>query len=226
MTRPVIKSDETFGRLHIRDLAMPPLTAPPTAEALRIAELEEQVSEMRREADALRQTAATMESAIVEARREALAKGRAEGRKEADDRSSERLTSLKEALEKITGDFRQAVDRLELQSGDLAGLALGRIVGDAALRPGLVADTLRLAATELFRDSVVVAEVSRADFPDAASLEVIRVPQTAPAIEILINDEMASGACRLRLKLGEADLGLDGQVARLRTLIETAAQVG
>lgn len=225
MTRPVIKSGETSGRLHIRGLALPPLAAPPTAEALRIAELEGQVSEMRRETDELRQAAAVLESAIVEGRREALAQGRAEGRKEAEDRSSERLTSLKEALGNIAGDFRQAMDRLELLSGDLAGLALGRIVGEAALRPGLIADTLRQATTELFRDSVVIAEVSRADFPDAVSLERLRLPQTAPAVEVRINDEMASGACRLRLKLGEADLGLDGQVARLRALLETRAQV-
>ena len=226
MTRPVIKSGEMSERLHIRGLAMPPLVAPPTAETLRIAELEGQVSEMRREADALRQEAAALESAIVEARSEALAQGRSDGRKEAEDRTDELLANLKEALGNAAEDFRQAVERLERLSGDLAGLALGRIVGDAGARPGLVADTLRLATTDLFRDSVVVAEVSRADFPDALTLEALRLPQTTPAVEVRINDEMASGACRLRLKLGEADLGLDGQVARLRILLETTAQVG
>lgn len=226
MTRPVIKSDETSGRLHIRGLAIPPLTPPPTAEARRIAELEEQISAMRRETDALQQAAVAMESAIVEARREALTQGREEGRRETEDRSSERLASLKEMLEDVARDFRETMDRLEHLSGDLAGLALERIVGDAALRPGLVAGAIRLAATGLFRDSVVMAEVSRADFPDSTSLEAIHLPQSTPAVRVLINDEMASGACRLRLKLGEADIGLDGQVARIRKLIETAAQAG
>lgn len=212
----VIKSGDPGGEVRVLELDAEPDVATPSDEARHIADLEERLAEAGALIEALRDDLARANSAAQGAWAEGRAAGMVEGRKAAEDRSAALLRRLDQSLEAAGEDFRRHLATFEQAAAGLAGLALGRVVGDPAGRRSLVVETVQRASAELFAGSVVAVEVSAADFPDVLSLEPLR---SEIGREVVVLDALESGACRLRLRLGEIDLGLDGQVARLRTLL-------
>jgi type III secretion protein L len=102
--------------------------------------------------------------------------------------------------------------------GGLAAVALDRIVGHAHGRQALIADTVHRAVSDLFAGSIVAVEVSCEDFADPAPLRAV-VPKDC---DVHLLDGLPSGACRLRLRMGEVDLDLQGQADRLRAVLDPA----
>lgn len=217
----VIKLGDGAGLVRGLMSRSPP--PPLTADARRIADLEARLTEAEGVIVSLREAAASLAIDVETARREGRAEGRIEGRKSADDGAADRLRVLGEAAAAAERAFQDALEELQTSAGDLAALALGRIVGDVAARVDLVAGTVRVALTETFKESVVRVEVARADFPDAEAVRSLDLARIAPSVDIRVAPDLTSGGCRIQLKLGEVDLGLDGQVARLRAVLETSA---
>lgn len=159
-----------------------------------------------------------LSAAVAAARSEGRAQGLIEGAQAAEDRSEALLRVMTDAAATSVTLLGKRLDELQEVVGDLAAVALERIVGDVSSRQSLVVDTVRRAVGALFVGSVVAVEVSREDFPDAVTLQAV-LPQGCEAHSL---DSLPSGGCRLRLRLGEVDLGLHGQVARLRALLDPA----
>lgn len=223
--RAVIKSGDGSGDLRVRGLAVKAPPPVPSAEARRVADLQHQASEAGERIAALEDQVDRLSREALTARREGHAEGLIDGRKAADDQSARLLAVLTDASATASGDFRLSLNALEAAAGTLASLALARVVNDAGSRQSLVVDTVHRAVAELFEGSVVTIEVSPADFPDPASLETIRLPQGSPPIAVRAVRGMASGDCRVRLRLGGIDLGLDGQLARLRAVLESSGDL-
>lgn len=218
----VIKSGADRDGIHIRALmasAAAPVVSP---DARRIIELESRLIQADNQLAELREEVDRMTATALDARREGHAAGVTEGRDAADDRSDELLRLISDAAAGAGADFRTRLESLEGIAAGLAGIALARIVGDMDGRQAMVAHTVRRAVEETFNGSALGIEVSRTDFPDPVSLESIAFPEGVAAIGIRAVDDLPSGGCRVRLKLGEIDLGLDGQVARLRTLFDAS----
>lgn len=213
----VIKSGE--DDLRIRCLGAAPPARPLSEEALRIRALEVELREARAQAAALRAEADRLGPAVAKAREEGRDEGMAAGRREAEDRSAA-------LVELVSGTAAEGLDALRAQvaaladmAGGLAAAALERVVLDPDLRREMVLQTARRAVEQTFADAVVKIEVSSVDFPDP---ELVR-RATPPGCETVARDDLPSGACRLVLRMGEADLDLHGQVVRLRAVLQGGA---
>jgi flagellar biosynthesis/type III secretory pathway protein FliH len=200
----------------VRGLEVAPPPPPVSDEVRRIAALELRLLEMDAQLGTLREENDQLKAEALGAWREGHAKGVEEGRKDAEDRSEALAAGLAKTAGEALAAFRDRLAALEDATGQLAAEALSRIVGDPSERKGLIRDAVRRAAAGVFAGAVVVVEVSEADFQDAEMLKAV----TPADCEIRLVAALPSGACRLRLQMGEADLDLDGQVARLRALLE------
>lgn len=187
-----------------------------TAEALRIAELGRRLEETLTELEDMRAQQAQAQAAIAKARTEGYEAGLVEGGRIADARIAALEKTLTQAATEATAALSASLVHLETAAGELASIALERIVGDPSTRQDLVAETIARAVGVLSADTVVEMEVSSRDFPDLARLEAV-----APAgCKVRALETHPSGACRLRLRIGELDLDLDGQTIRLRALLD------
>lgn len=215
----VIKSGATLAGLEVRGLSTPPSPAPLSADAVLLAETQNRLAAAEREIENLRREKALADVLLQNARREGHAAGVVEGRDSAEKQAAELLKTLQLAATEALSNFNLAVERLEASLGDLTALALQRITGDPALRNDLVLATARHAVGQLIDGVVIAIEVSGRDFVDDAELGKL-LPGQCP---VRIRTDLPSGACRLRLKLGEIDLDLDGQKARLQALLTGTA---
>ncbi len=211
----VIKSGASGRGLQVREFGFEPPPGPASAEQRRIAELEHRLEAALSEAEDLRRRQARADDAIAQARREGHAGGLIEGGRIAADRLAALEETVAQALAEAAAAFAGSLERLEAASGELAAIALERIVGDAGSRRTLILETVGRAVGRLSTEAVVALDVSGADFEDGA-----RLSQAVPdgcAVRVLA--DLPSGACRLRLRMGEIDLDLDGQLARLRAVL-------
>ena len=216
---PVIKSADHEQRTRIRVLSLEQPPATPSPEALAFAELEAQLeaaldreTRLATEADRLRVEA---EAAFARGRQVGIE----DGRRLAEDRSAALLAELATAAAGATAAFRARLDGLEAAAAGLAGLALSRIADHPETRRDLVEGAVRRALAETAAGAVVRVEVSRNDFPDPSALAAAAEAAGAQVVPM----DHPSGACRIILRLGEIDLGLDGQITRLRALMETGS---
>lgn len=212
----VIKSGAAGADIRVRGLAVASPPEMPSAQERRIAELEHRLELAEADLAARDQEIARLSRAADAAQAEGRAQGLVEGRKSADDRSEALHKTLAAAAEASVAAFRDRLAGLEDAVGGLAAIALDRIVAHRSERQALVADTVRRAIAESFAGSVIAVEVSAEDFADIAPLRAMAPPDC----EMRLLKDLPSGGCRLRLRMGEVDLGLQGQVARLSAILD------
>lgn len=216
----VIKSEAVD--LSVRGLTIAPPVPVPSAEVRLIAELKEQVEALRSELSSRDQEIQRLTASATAAFDQGRAEGIEEGRQSAEDHSAALIRTVADTAARGLGAFKQGLTGLEDAAGGLAALALGRIVGQTADRQGLIIDTVRRAVGDLFAGSVVLVEVSQEDFADPAPLRAV-LPK---GCEVHVEEGLASGACRLKLRMGEVDLELQDQVARLRAILDPTGAPG
>ncbi len=179
------------------------------------------------EVERLRTELAARDTAIAD-HADALAAARSEG--EAAGREAAELD--------FAADHAEALERLEQGIGDaLADLAkqlpmaqslallalreaLARLFGDPGEREALLAGLLSHQLDRIGRELAVAVEVSRLDFPDTRDLDRLaeRTGLGAERLKALI--DLPQGACRMRLRLGTIDLGIDRQWNAVRALLD------
>lgn len=212
----VIKSNAGKSSLGVRGLTLDRPPPPVSVEQQRIAALEARLEEATAETARLNGEVRRLEDAVVAARAEGREEGLIEGRAQAEDRTNEQIQAVTEAAREALALLAREIETFQQSAGDLAGLALGRIVGDASGRQSLIIDTIQRSTAGLFADVTVAVEVSASDFPNAAPLRAV-IPA---GCVVHLQEHLPSGACRLKLRMGEADLDLAGQVRRLKAVLE------
>jgi flagellar biosynthesis/type III secretory pathway protein FliH len=212
----VIKSGAVAVDMSVRGLTVAPLPPVPSAEARLIAELERRLEAAQAELGAREQEIERLSSVAAAALSDGHTQGLIEGRKAAEDHSEALIHAVSGAADKSVALFQERLGGLEGAVGGLAALALERIVGPGPDRQALVADTVRRAVADLFAGAVVAVEVSREDFPDA---DLLRAALPLEC-DVRLLDGMPSGGCLLRLRMGEVDLDIQGQAARLRAVLD------
>lgn len=168
------------------------------------------VSELNAEADA--------------AFRKGEAKGREAALREAEDQGQKRLARLEAGIGHAQSAFAEAMENLERLAPALAHEALAAILGQADDRPQLVAAALRNQLQGLEARAIIQVEVSASDFPDDDALA--RLEGTLGSLGPVIHASVAlkSGECRIRLKLGTLEVGLDRQWTGLAALLRDMAE--
>jgi len=217
MTTLIRSSDPARGA-NVRALERRPV-------APAMAPVDPELLALRGEVERLRAKIAEQEvaiadhpSALEKARADGEAAGRVTGLREADDGREALAAKIATATQLALERFAQEVASLERLAPMLAIEGLGRVFEPSDQRAELVRDVIRRQMSGLERQAVVCVEVSSADFPDADAL-----PSVSGA-EVRALDEMKSGDCRIRLKLGALEVGLDQQWDRLREVLIDLAQ--
>lgn len=219
---PVIKSGDLARIDQVRALGLQARPLKVCAQDVRVMQLEAALQSAIERADGLQASLAAITQDHGHALSIARSQGEETGRKAADDGAAALAVQLEAALERAAADFASRMDRLTEGAGFLAGIALERIVGDVSGRGDLIAQTIGHAHREFFGEDAIRIDVSHADFPDRSHLDRIVLP---PGCEICVSDTLQSGDCLVHLKLGRIDLGLDGQVQRLRAELAVGAPV-
>ena len=178
----------------------------------RLGERDAKVSELRAEADA--------------AFKSGEAAGRDAGLREAEDQNEKRLARLEAGIDKAQAEFADALAGLERLAPVLAHEALATLLGKADERPQLVAAVVRNQVQTLDMRAVLQIEVSASDFPDDDALAALegRLGSLGPIIHASVS--LKSGECRIRLKLGTLDIGLDRQWTELAGLLRDMTEGG
>ena len=157
---------------------------------------------------------------------EAVAEARAAGRAEGAAQKGESLAVLESATIEAVDDFRAALRGLECLAITLSKAALARVFGDHQDVADQVARLIRHQLTALDRDALLWVEVSSTDFADAAALSELSGQIGAESVELRGIDDLPPGGCRIRLRLGELDVGLDQQWRALSGLLDEAIAAG
>ncbi|WP_443751373.1 FliH/SctL family protein [Asticcacaulis solisilvae] len=188
---------------------------------------------LRAEHEALKKQLEAQEARFAEVRAEAdeafrkgEAKGRDAGLREAEDQGEKRLARLEAGIAQAQAVFAEALGGLESLAPVLAHEALANILGGADERPHLVAAIVRHQVQALEARAVLHIEVSAADFPDDEALAALErtLGSLGPAVHASVARK--SGECRIKLKLGTLDVGLDRQWAELGALLRDMTEGG
>lgn len=188
------------------------------------------VNPLEREVARLRELLAERDAEIA-THAEALATARAEG--EAAGRAAAELdfaadhTAALELLETGIAEAQAELAKAMPMAQAVALLALREVLdklfGDPAQREELVAALLNRQLDRLGRELAVAVEVSRLDFPDTRDLARLAKATGLGAERLSALIDLPQGACRMRLRLGTLDLGIDRQWSAIRAVLDEFA---
>ena len=192
----VVKQDEERERLQRRLMAL----------EVELKERDAAIAALRTD----------VERALVEGRVE----GRAAGRAEAEDRQVARLALLQGAIGRCQSELSNSLGSLERLSFLVAQECLDKILGDRDASASLVRRIIEQQIGKVDREMLVGIEVSQEDFPETAILEeVVRKAGGARSITVTATTEIPSGGCRMRLQLGNVEVGVNQQWGVLSELL-------
>lgn len=229
----VIKADELRARRVRAPELGAPRPAPPAVDPERVA-LERQIDALAAEVAGLRDEKLVLETAleVAEAGAErqrldheaavaaAEAAGRASGFAEGEAAKGEALARLEAAADRALDHFRADLRGMETLAVALSKAALAKVFGDDRDMPQRVTRLVRRQIEALERDAVLGIDVAAADFPDAAALDDLGRAAGIDGIEVRALETLDGGDCRIRLRLGELDVGLGQQWSRLSALLD------
>lgn len=221
MTRVIKSTSLSEVSQDVRAFGAPAYQAPPSATELELATLKARVARLEQSVVERDQYIAELEPKIAGRFEEGLAQGRAEGLRMAQTQESERLELLRDHMRTAASDLSANLNATERLAALLARECLDRLFGDGEQRTHVVIDLIRHQMAEIETGTVLSIEVSTSDFPDDAALSALRT-DAFERVQ-LIRRDLPIGACRMRLKLGEIEIGLDQQWGTLRQLLSDMA---
>jgi type III secretion protein L len=161
---------------------------------------------------------------VLEAYDEGETAGHARGLREADQTAERRLTVLASGVEQAVQVFHAEVAALERLAPLLAKRGLEKILGNPANYADLLAASLHHHLREIETAAIVRIEVSTRDFPNAHGVAELGSKSGCPETEVLAIEQLPAGACRVSLRLGGLDIGVDTQWSRLGDLLDRASR--
>ncbi|MFT4025400.1 MAG: hypothetical protein QM676_01165 [Novosphingobium sp.] len=166
---------------------------------------------------------ATLGDQVSEARAEGEAAGRLAAELEAEEDRERSLELVRGGIEQAVAALADGRDRMEALALLVARTALEKLFGDDAGRKATVADLVKLQLEALERHMLLRIEVSRIDFPDTRELAELAGKSGLGPDQISANPDLAPGACRMQMRVGSLDLGLDQQWGAVRDLLDELA---
>lgn len=222
----VLKKRDATSTSAVHSLASAWSTAP--NDALGVAAMvDPELLALREEQQGLRRKLEAQAAQISDLREQARsafelgeAKGRETGLREAADQDAQRLARLEIGIAQAQAAFEQALAGLDRLAPALAYEGIASILGRSDERSQLVAALLRHQLTTIEARSIIHVDVSASDFADDGALEALgrSLGNQGPVIHASV--ALKSGDCRIRLKLGALDVGLDQQWGRLGLLLQ------
>lgn len=218
----IIKSGSDAGEAMVRPLAIATMRTaekdtPLDTLSRRIAELEADIAKRDQ-----RETGLEKEiEASFERGKEA---GFALGVNEAGRLERERLELLEVGVQSARAHLAQSLAGAERLAVLIARDCLDKLLGEPDFRAETVRGLIRAQIAMIEQDAVVSIKVSLEDFPDDASFEDLKQSTSGVAFET--DENLASGDCMLKLRLGGADIGLTQQWGEISRLLNEMGQTG
>jgi len=194
----------------------------PVCKPLAVVSTEPDPSEaLGEEIAALRAELANSRKTAEADAREARKAGFAEGKAAAEKDDAARTAALSEAAQSVVAAWASSLERTDELATRITHAALAKLFDNMPQASDFVSGALRRQLATLERDTIVAIQVSAADFPSPESLAV-----TAQAVGAVVTTDPAlvAGACVIKLKLGELDIGLPTQWAALSSVLLSAAE--
>jgi flagellar biosynthesis/type III secretory pathway protein FliH len=164
---------------------------------------------------ALEGTLADLQRTMEENRRafaKALEAARVEGRKEAEQAytsvDAKALAALEASIDTANKDLHDQLAGMESLSLLMAQTALEKVFAGSSDYQDLMARAIRRQMEQLRAESVIRVVVSAADFPNDASVGRLAQAIASGRIEILRDEQLPRGECRMDLRLGHAELSI------------------
>jgi flagellar biosynthesis/type III secretory pathway protein FliH len=236
----VIKADQLLARRARAPGIRAPIVAAPSPEpGPEWLELQSRLEALADELQRLRDENATLGEELEAARAEtarasregeeaaaaAAESAREAGWAEGAEAKAEALARLEDAVDRAMDQFRIDLRGMETLAVALSKAALAKVFGDDRDMAHRVSRLVRRQIEALDRDSVLRVEVAVADFADPTALGDLGRDAGLDGIEVKAVDELSAGDCRIRLRLGELDVGLAQQWGRLTSLLDEALTV-
>lgn len=203
-----------------------PVEAPPPAMDPELLMLREEREGLRRRLEQQSSEIADLRKQADAAFREGESKGRDAGRREAEDQSAKMLAKLESGIEWALQAFAQSLAGLERLAPEVARHALAGILGQEGDRSDLVSAIVKRQLNAIETQSVLYIAVSAADFADDAALLSLSEALGTQKAKVQAYSSLKSGDCRIQLKLGALDVGVDQQWGRLDVMLTEMAQPG
>ena len=166
---------------------------------------------------------AKLEADSAKAVRRAGEEGRKLGLEEAESRSAEMLESLEAGISGAADALASGLSDLERLAVLVARESLSRIIGDPALHGELIERIIRAQMEKIEGQAVIAVEVSSANFESGADVAPLL---GRSGIAIRISEDLESGDCRIRLRLGTLEVGLGRQWDSVREALDEILGAG
>lgn len=213
----VLKSGSDAIRDQVRPLHA--LRAVPAADA-ELERLRAALAALAAELAERDAAIAAMPDRIDSAFRDGAEEGREAGRLEAEDKGAATLAAIGEAAEQALVRFAEDMKGLERLAALLASVCLERMLLASDERAAIVAALIGGQVALLAAGAVLGIQVSSEDFAAPEALERLAAGLPGPACEIVASSALASGDCRIALRLGALEVGLDQQWGSLRAALD------
>ena len=188
----------------------------------QVALLQEELAAVRDEASVGRILLAEKDAEIQAAVADAAVAGREDGRREGAEAKVEILLALDAAITRTAEQLRADMQSLEPIAIALARAALTKVFGDTPHIDDRIARLVRRQLESLDRAAVLSVTVSANDFSDDDALATLSAAAGLEGLVVQASEALGSGDCRMRLRLGELDVGLSRQWSSLRALLDDA----
>ena len=164
-----------------------------------------------------------LKSQIAKARTEGEETGRIAAELAAEDSRAKALELLRQGIEGAREALADGRERMEAVALLIARNALDKLFGDDRVRKAAIGDLVmrQLAAIEL--QMLLQIEVSWLDFPDTGELAALAQELGLAAQHISAASDLPAGGCRMQLRVGTLDVGVDQQWGAIRNLLDELA---
>lgn len=177
--------------------------------------------------DQAREELAAMAGQLLQREQAAFERGLAEGEARALAAAAEQAAThearVVDGIAAATRAFEDALARLDGLSSALAMMAVEQIVGDKLQVKERVVQVLRHQLERLLDQRPLRVRVSAEDFPDAEPVSTALRDAGYAEVDAIVDSTLASGSCRIQLRMGEVDAGVPQQLKALSRLLNTEA---
>ncbi len=155
---------------------------------------------------------------------DAYERGLEEGARNVTRQAAASIELLSDGIDRAVAQLAEESRAMEQLAVALARTALTRIFGDRSHCPEMVIEIIHHQLEMLAKDMVLHIDVASADFKDAADHANSFAALEQQGISIQQRDDLASGDCEMRLRLGTLDIGLDQQWSKIRAHLDQLVQ--
>jgi type III secretion protein L len=180
------------------------------------------------EAEILLTRIEALETELERARSEAELKceerygeGRAAGLLEAERAERDRLEIIGQAAATLPGKVDEACKSLEALGASIAGVAIGKVLGDKQIYRQAIGDCIAIQMAAIRPELVSRLRLSADDFPDETAVALLGA-KCGLAIEL--DPQLEAGACLFDLSLGRLDASLGRQREAIVALLDEIAE--